>query len=52
LASSSTLNRLELTPADADATARHKKIVADPAGMERLLVECFLEAYSEPPAEI
>jgi len=52
LASSSTLNRLELTPADADAKARYKKIVADPAGMDRLLVDCFLEAHAQPPEEI
>ena len=52
LASSSTLNRLELTPADADAKARYKKIVADPAGMDRLLVDCFLESYDTAPEEI
>jgi len=52
LASSSTLNRLELTPADACAQARYKKIVADAAGMDRLLVDCFLEAYPNPPAQI
>lgn len=52
LASSSTLNRLELTPANADATARYKKIVADPAGIDRLLVDCFLEAYPKAPKRI
>jgi hypothetical protein len=52
LASSSTLNRLELTPPDADSAARYKKIVADPAGMERLLVDCFLDAHATPPQEI
>jgi len=52
LASSSTLNRLELTPADAGAKGRCKKIVADPAGMDRLLVECFLESYAQPPEAI
>jgi len=52
LASSSTLNRLELTPADADGKARYKKIVANPAGMDRLLVDCFLEAHRRPPEEI
>ena len=52
LASSSTLNRLELTPPDADAQARYKKIVANPAGMDRLLVECFLESYAQPPEAI
>ena len=52
LASSRTLNRLELTLEDADAKSRYKKIVADPEGMDRLLVDCFLEAYSEPPPVI
>lgn len=52
LASSSTLNRLELTLPDASAKTRYKKIVADPAGMDRLLVDCFLEAHATPPAEI
>jgi hypothetical protein len=52
LASSSTLNRLELTPADADAKARYKKIVANPEGMDRLLVDCFLESYNEAPERI
>ncbi len=52
LASSSTLNRLELTPAQADATHRYKKIVADPKGMDRLLTELFLEAHATPPKRI
>jgi hypothetical protein len=52
LASSSTLNRLELTPEDADSSARYKKIVADPAGMDRLLVELFLDAHAAAPASI
>ena len=34
LSGKSTLNRLELTPADADASARYKKIVADPLAIE------------------
>lgn len=52
LASSKTLNRLELTPADANAESRYKKIVANPEGMDRLLVDCFLEAYDTPPESI
>lgn len=52
LASSSTLNRLELTPADAGADARYKKIVAQPQGMDRLLVDCFLDAHPTAPASI
>ncbi len=52
LASSSTLNRLELTPEDANAKARYKKIVANPEGIDRLLVDCFLQAHAQPPEAI
>jgi hypothetical protein len=52
LAGKSTLNRLELTPLDADASSRYKKIVADPEGMDDLLVDLFLEAYDNPPEQI
>ena len=52
LAGKSTLNRLELTPGDADAGSRYKKIVADAAAMDALLLEVFLEAYEAPPEEI
>ena len=52
LASSSTLNRLELTPEDADSASRYKKIVADPEAMDRLLVDCFLDAHDKPPKRI
>src|SRR5262249_21349650 len=44
LAGKSTLNRLELTPATATAKARYKKIVADHAAGDRLLVDVFLTA--------
>jgi hypothetical protein len=49
LAGSSTLNRLELTPADADSAARYKKIVADQAGLDRVLVEHFIQSHDTPP---
>ena len=52
LAGSSTLNRLELSVPGAAAGHRYKKIAADPAAMEALLVELFLEAHAAPPAEI
>lgn len=52
LAGKSTLNRLELTPTDADASSRYKKIVANPKAMDDLLVDLFLESYPSPPAEI
>ncbi|TFH84713.1 IS1380 family transposase [Billgrantia azerbaijanica] len=52
LAGSSTLNRLELTTPEAAATDRYKRIAADPAALDRLLVEVFLESYAEAPREI
>lgn len=52
LAGKSTLNRLELTPLCADATSRYKKIVADPEGIDDLLVDLFLEAHDAAPVEI
>jgi hypothetical protein len=52
IAGKSTLNRLELTPLDADATSRYKKIVANSRAMDDLLVDLFLEAYVSPPEEI
>lgn len=52
LAGKSTLNRLELTPLDANADSRYHKIVADPQAIERLFVELFLQSYLLPPAEI
>jgi len=42
LAGKSTLNRLELTPADADAAARYKKIVADPAALEQFFIDEYV----------
>ena len=45
LAGKSTLNRLELTLAADAAAHRYKKIVADMAAMDALLVETFLEAH-------
>lgn len=52
LSGKSTLNRLELTPANADASARYKKISYDGAAIDRLLVDVFLERHTTPPAEI
>ena len=52
LAGKSTLNRLELTPFDADKRHRYKKIVARPEAMDDLLVDLFLEAHDEAPEEI
>ena len=51
LAGKSTLNRLERTPLEGPEGA-YKKIVADPAGMDELLIEVFVEAHPEPPEEV
>ena len=52
LASSSTLNRLELTPANADATSRYKKIAHDPEKLEAFFVDVFLDSFEQAPEEI
>ena len=52
LAGKSTLNRLELTTADATTASRYKKTVLDFAAMRRLFVDLFLDAYDSPPAQI
>jgi hypothetical protein len=48
-AGKSTLNRLELSGAE---PTRYHKIGHDPAAIEALLVELFLEAHAEAPEEI
>jgi hypothetical protein len=48
----STLNRLELTPADANEAHRYKKIVLDEGAVDLALVELFLEAHAGAPAQI
>lgn len=52
LASSSTLNRLELTPSDAHAGNRYKKVACHPERIEDLLVALFLDSFAKPPEEI
>jgi hypothetical protein len=52
LAGKSTLNRLELTPADATADSRYKKIVVDKGSVERFFVDVFLQAHRTPPRRI
>jgi hypothetical protein len=51
LAGKSTLNRLELTPAEATASARYKKIVYQQEAIERQYVDCYLEAHAAEPPE-
>jgi hypothetical protein len=43
---------LELTKAAVEAKERYKKIVLDQGAVDQLLVEVFLEAHEQPPAEI
>ncbi len=52
LAGKSTLNRWELTRADATGRERYAKIVMDTDAIDRLLVEVFLEAHATAPEEI
>jgi hypothetical protein len=52
LAGKSTLNRLELSPAEATAKSRYQKVVYDEGAIDQLLVEHFLAAHADPPAEI
>lgn len=52
LASKSTLNRLELTPEDADKDARYKKLVYHGERIEDFLMTLFLESIKETPNEL
>jgi hypothetical protein len=46
------LNRLELTPADADERARYKKIVMDEKAVDELLVNLYIQSQSPVPEPI
>jgi hypothetical protein len=52
LASRSTLNRLECTPAGARAEDRYHKIVYDSSAIDALWVDLFLERFEGPPQRI
>ena len=52
LAGKSTLNRLELTPADSPLEDRYHKITYSSAALDRLLVDIFLESYAQAPRQI
>ncbi len=52
LASSSTLNRLELTPATADESSRYQKIVHHREKLKAFFVEVFLDSFANAPEEI
>ena len=48
LAGKSTLNRLELAPADTASTHRYHKITCRPEAVDRFFVDTFLDAFPEP----
>jgi len=52
LAGKSTLNRLELTTADATSSERYKKIVMNPESIDQLMVDHFLDAHHRAPSSI
>ena len=52
LASSSTLNRLELGDPETAAAHRYKRIVAQPEALDDLLVGLFMESHAKAPREI
>jgi hypothetical protein len=52
LASSSTLNRLELTPADAGEQSRYKKVVSHAETIEAFIVDLFLDSFVSAPEEL
>ena len=52
LAGKSTLNRLELTPADAGAAARYKKIVADTEALEDFFIAEFVRSLPKDSTRV
>lgn len=52
LAGKSTLNRLELTRADAGSSEKYKKIVMNPEAIDRLMVDHFMGAQDRAPLQI
>ena len=52
LASPSTLNRLELTPADATGESRYRKVVYDAEAIADFFVDAYLDANPKRPKEI
>ena len=52
LAGSSTLNRMELGDSESEGKDRYKKIVADTARIDALIVALFLEQFEQAPETI
>ena len=51
-AGKSTLNRLELTPADADEKSRYKKITLDTEAVDKTLVDLYIQRQPRQPKQI
>ncbi len=51
-AGKSTLNRMELTPADANEKSRYKKIALDTKAVDELLVDLYIQRQVRPPERI
>jgi len=51
-AGKSTLNRLELTPADANEQSRYKKITLDTQAVDEVLVDLYLQRQPRQPQQI
>jgi Transposase DDE domain group 1 len=52
IAGKSTLNRLELTPEDANEKSRYKKIVAEGEKIDDLMVDVYIQSHSKAPDEV
>ena len=52
IAGKSTLNRLELTPEDANEKSRYKKIVADGGKIDGLMVKLYIESFPSASSEL
>ena len=52
MAGKSTLNRMELTSAQATTSERYKKIIMKPEDIDRHFVTVFLQAHGEAPKQI
>jgi len=52
LAGKSTLNRLELTPPDASAGSRYKKIVADPQALEDYFIDEWVRSLAQDGRQV
>jgi len=51
-AGKSTLNRMELTPADANEKSRYKKIAVDTEAVDEVMVDLYIQRQPQPPQRI